>query len=185
MVNKILINLCILTILSSCIPTERTVSGHKIPTKKFDFKNKNKFTIGIYDVINPNHLYRLTDMYFTDNNFVKMRGGIFDGLVQILQFYPNGAARMFPQNYMNPDPNIIGDRGVIYKKNNWLKIDLTSSDQDGSLFIQSYKIKVEKDKLYLLEEGNTFLFNPSEYICYVFEKSEKVPDDWKKFSADW
>ena len=65
-------------------------------------------------------------------------------------------------------------------------IDEFGMTSDRSLTIYTYKVKVEGDTIYLLEiMPNTLLFKPSEYICYVYKKSEKIPEEWKKYKPDW
>jgi len=77
---------------------------------------------------------------------------------------------------MNADPEITGRRGVIYKKNNKIKID---TDFKGS-----YSVKIEGDYIFLLDDN--FLVPRDEYICFVYKKSdEKIPEEWKKYPADW
>jgi hypothetical protein len=83
------------------------------------------------------------------------------------------------------NPKNAGRRGIIYVKNLSLRIDSQSADQDGNLFVGSYKVKIQHDKIYLLELPNTILFKPSEYICYEYQKTYKIPASWKKFQADW
>ena len=45
-------------------------------------------------------------------------------------------------------------------------------------------VKIEGDYIFLLDDN--FLVPGSEYICFVYKKSdEKVPEDWKKYPSDW
>ncbi|WP_417430973.1 hypothetical protein [Halpernia sp.] len=119
-----------------------------------------------------------------DKNFNKIRD-IGSDVDRKIQFYENGRVRFFSFGMVNPNPQISGKRGIVYLNNNIIKIDSQFADQNGNLFKGTYRLKVEGDKLYLLEEGNTLLFNPSEYICYVYQKSEKIPEDWKQYKPDW
>ena len=49
----------------------------------------------------------------------------------MLQFYENGRVRFL--YYMNADPEITGRRGIIYKKNNKIKIDTDFANQGGTI----------------------------------------------------
>ena len=100
----------------------------------------------------------------------------------MLQFYENGRVRFL--YYMNADPEITGRRGIIYKKNNKIKIDTDFANQGGTISKGSYSVKIEGDYIFLLDDN--FLVPRNEYICFVYKKSdEKVPEDWKKYPSDW
>ena len=50
----------------------------------------------------------------------------------------------------------------------------------------SYRLKVEGDYIYLRRFQKVFFSESSESLCFVYKKSdEKVPEDWKKYPADW
>lgn len=85
--------------------------------------------------------------------------------------------------YKESNPEITGRRGVIYFKDSDLKIDTQFSNQSGAISKGTYSLKVEGDKLYLIDDNSWF--PKRECICLVFEKSEKIPEDWKKYNADW
>ena len=100
----------------------------------------------------------------------------------MLQFYENGRVRFL--YYMNADPEITGRRGIIYKKNNKIKIDTDFANQGGTISKGSYSVKIEGDYIFLLDDN--FLVPGSEYICFVYKKSdEKIPEEWKKYPAEW
>ena len=57
-----------------------------------------------------------------------------------------------------------------------------SSDRSGNTY--SYSVKIEGDYVFLLDDN--FLVPRSEYICFVYKKSdEKIPEDWQKYPSDW
>lgn len=153
----------------------------KVPSKSYRFSNAEKFDNAIYSQIDINYLYEIVERFDSDNQFnqIKKRSLISPSF---LQFYKNGKVRNF--NYLNPDPNVTGYRGIVYKKNNIFFIDEASFSSDRSLKIYTYKLKIEGDKIYLLEMPKT-LFKPSEYTCLVYQKSQKIPEEWKKYKADW
>ncbi|MDR1876430.1 MAG: hypothetical protein LBQ84_02260 [Flavobacteriaceae bacterium] len=110
------------TFIGTCIPTKELSDGNKVPSKGYKFANKNKFDSSIYEVIDPNYFYELIDEYLADRNYKKVRDiGTF--LTPNLQFYPNGSVRELRKTYMDPNPDISGNRGIIYKQNNKIKID--------------------------------------------------------------
>ena len=88
-----------------------------------------------------------------------------------IQFYNNGCIRILL--YKDGNPNNTGRRGVIYMKNNSLKIDTQFSDQNGNISKGTYSVNVQGGKLFLLD--NNFLFTRTEYFCKVFEKSDEMP----------
>lgn len=168
----------------SCIPTERLPGGSKVPQRGYVFKNTKKINKSVYEVVDTLYFYKLTGTFFSDKSFNKTRNDEFNGSTQRLQFYQNGRIRMFSEKSKNANPNIIGRRGIIYADNKVIKIDITVADQNGSISIDTYTIKVFGDKLYLLE-NNTFFLNNNETMCFVYEKSDKIPKDWKQYKADW
>ena len=118
-----------------------------------------------------------------DKNYKKLRD-IGEDVERSIQFYKNGRVRFFSFGYTDPNPEITGRRGVIYKKNGKIKIDTQFANQSGDIFKGSYSVKIEGDYIFLLDDN--FLVPGSEYICFVYKKSdEKVPEDWKKYPADW
>lgn len=178
MVRKIGIYL-VLLIIYSCSNTKILGDGTKVLLNKY--KNRKYFNSETYNLIDANCFYKEVDCYIADLNYKKIRDiGRTQTDVNI-QFYNNGCIRILM--YKDGNPKNTGKRGVIYMKNNFLKIDTQFSDQNGNISRGSYSIKVQGDKLYLLD--NNFLFTRAEYFCKVFEKSEKIPEFWKQYEADW
>ncbi len=155
----------------------------KVPKSNYVFNNKKKFNPIIYKTIDSSYFYILVNSYWADKNFNKT--GECGGRVgTVLQFYNNGNVREFAISEMSADPEYTGQRGVVYTKNNQIKVDLFSSISDGDMAILSYKVKIDGNKLYLLET----LFSPfgnGETHCYLYEKYEKIPEDYKQYKADW
>ena len=143
------------------------------------FKRKNR---NLSSEIDANYVYEQVGSYNVDSQLKKIQKTESPGL-HYIQFYENGVVRFL--YYLEPNPDISGIRGVFYIKNKRMYIDEFGMTSDRSLTIYTYKVKVEGDTIYLLEMPNTLLFKPSEYICYVYKKSEKIPEEWKKYKADW
>ncbi|WNI34717.1 hypothetical protein [Chryseobacterium sp. SG20098] len=181
MVRNILILLGSILFIQSCAQTRKLENGTKVFTKQF--KNIDKFNKSILDKIDINHFYKKIDYYMADKNFNKVRD-IGSDVDRKIQFYENGRVRFFSLGEEDPNPENAGRRGIIYMKNNSLKIDTQFANQDGNLSKGTYNVKVVGDKLYLLE-SNFSIFPPSENICYVYQKSEEIPEDWKQYKADW
>ncbi|QQV01951.1 MULTISPECIES: hypothetical protein [Chryseobacterium] len=181
MVRNILILLCSTIFINSYAQTRRLENGTKVLTKQF--KNIDKFNKSILKEIDTNHFYKKIDYYMADKNFNKVRD-IGSDVDRKIQFYENGRVRFFSLGEEDPNPENAGRRGIIYLKNGDLKIDSQGASQDGDIFRITLKVIVEGDKIYLLE-NNFSLFPPSEYSCYVYQKSEKIPENWKQYNADW
>jgi len=104
-----------------------------------------------------------------------------------LQFYEGGYVRILSTFVKkSPDPEVSGMRGVIYKKKQDIRIDTQSADQDGTLQKQTLDVIVEGDRIYLVERlfGMSWGWS-SNPLCFVYEKAEKVPEDWKQYKPDW
>lgn len=166
--------------LFSCAQTKRLDNGTKVLTKKF--KNIDKFDKSIFEKIDTDYFYQKVDYYMANENFQKIRD-IGKDVDRKIQFYENGRVRFFSLGMEDPNPENSGRRGIIYLKKNSLKIDTQFADQDGHISKGTYSIKVDGDKIYLLD--NNFIFSRTEYLCYVYQKSEKIPEDWKQYKADW
>ncbi|OWR14578.1 hypothetical protein [Chryseobacterium sp. VAUSW3] len=167
---------------TSCTPTSNLTNGTKVISKKF--KNINKFDKTSLKNIDTNYFYEMVDSYMADINFSKIRD-VGEDVPRKIQFYKNGRVRFFSFGIEDANPLNAGTRGIIYKNNNSIRIDFTNADQDGTLFVGTYQVKIENDKIYLLELPGTFLFKPSEYICYEYKKSNKIPENWKEYSSEW
>lgn len=81
---------------------------------------------------------------------------------------------------MNPDPQKIGGRGIIYLQNGILNCDIFSGGYNNKMYVETYKIKIENNKYYFLQTHNL-----SGNMCYVYVKGEKVPKEYKKYEAIW
>lgn len=181
MVNRVLLMLGVV-LLNSCTAQQTLKDGiTTVPPNGYVFKNKKKFTKDILQNINENYLYRLKERYYADSNFNKKSTASLLG-AYYLQFYANGCVRGI--DYLQTDTNISGYRGIVYLKNQQIYIDRAGLSSDRSLKIYTYVLKIEGNKIFLLEKPNT-LFKPSEYTCMVYERSEKIPEDWKAYKADW
>lgn len=54
--------------------------------------------------------------------------------------------RFFSLNNESPNPRDSGRRGIIYKKNNSIKIDTQFADETGYFSKGTYTVKIEEDK---------------------------------------
>lgn len=178
MVRKIIIAITLIS-LYSCAKTQTLKDGTKTLSKKF--KNQEKFDNKIYDVIDDNFFYQEMDHYFVNKNYVKTRSIENSRTSYFLQFYPNGRIRFIQTK--EPDPDITGRRGVIYLKGDMIKLDTQFSNQGGAVSKGTYSVRVIGDKLYLYDDNS--LGKLQEFICHVFVKSERIPEDWKKFRVSW
>jgi hypothetical protein len=159
--------------------------GDKVPYKGYKFAKGNKFDASIYEeVIDPDYFYEVVGIYEVDRKY-KVVEYLGKGMIGVLQFYDNGCVRKFAKYKENPNPEKVGTRGIIYKRGNKIKIDFFQViSQGGGMGIVTYQVWIEGDKLFLLERSFfSVLFN--EMTCYVYEKKEKVPEEWKQYKADW
>lgn len=168
--------------LNSCAQTTKLTNGTKVLTKKF--KNINKFDASTLKNIDINYFYEKVDFYMADKNFNKIRE-IGSDTNRKIQFYKNGRVRFFSLGIEDANPQNAGRRGIIFKRDNSLLINSQTANQDGDLSVGTYKVKVLGEKIYLLDIPSTLFFKPSEYICYEYVKTYKIPEDWKKYSTDW
>lgn len=180
MVKKIISFACSLIFIQSCTQTKKLKDGTTVLNKKFT--NIDKFEKSILEKISVDYFYQKIDYYMADKNFNKIRN-IGNDVDRKIQFYEGGYVRFFSLGTESPNPEDSGRRGIIYEKSNSLKIDTQFSDETGYLSKGTYTVKAEGDKLYLMD--NNFLFPRSEYICFVYQKSEKIPEDWKIYKPDW
>ena len=159
----------------------RLVDGRKVIKSKY--KNIKYFDANIFNEIDVNFLYKKVDYYMADKNYKKLRD-IGKDVERSIQFYKNGRVRFFSFGYTDPNPEITGRRGIIYKKNGKIKIDTQFANQSGDIFKGTYSVKIEGDYLFLLDDN--FLVPRDEYICFVYKKSdERIPEEWNKYKADW
>lgn len=160
--------------------TQTLGDGTKTLLKKY--KNREKFNSKIYDLIDNSFFYKEIDSYLVDKHYTKIRQIGNSNISNFLQFYANRSIRFLL--HKEPNPEITGRRGVIYfNKGDKLKIDTQFANQGGAISKGTYSVIVEGNKLYLIDD-NSWVSRP-EYICLVFEKSEKVPEEWKNYKTDW
>ncbi|PWN68066.1 hypothetical protein [Chryseobacterium oncorhynchi] len=180
MVKNIIILVCSAIFFHSCAQSRKLENGRKVLTRKF--KNIEHFDKSIFKDIDVDYFYKKVDFYMADKNFNKVRD-IGNDINRKIQFYENGRVRFISVEMNEPDPEKTGMRGVIYFKKNLLKIDTQFASQGGHISKGTYSVKVEGDKLYLLDDN--LLIPQSEYICFIYQKSEKIPENWKQYKADW
>ena len=185
-INRIIFFLGVL-FLNSCIKSEILYNGTKVP-KGNVFRNIQYFREDVYKNIDINYFYKKKYSSFSDDNYNNIDGEIPD-VNRVIQFYPTGHFRTLTspngQNIeyddVNRDPSRSGMRGIIYTKNNKIKIDDQFAFQGGGIYIATLSVKIEGDKIYILHDHT---FN-DVMECEVYEKWEKIPEDWKKYKPDW
>ncbi|WP_133638754.1 hypothetical protein [Sphingobacterium paludis] len=180
-----LITLFVCIFLCSCYATKRLPDGTKVLSKKY--KNIDKFDPFIYSQIDPNYFYKQVEVYKTGKSYKDVMGYWRGPSSRRLQFYDGGYIRILVDNQKeSPDPDLSGKRGIIYMKNQDIRIDRDTADQDGTLQKQTLKVIVKGDKIYLVERlfGMSWGWS-SNPMCYVFQKAEKVPEEWKQYKPDW
>lgn len=167
-------------LVQSCSQTRRLQDGQKILVSKY--RNIDKFDNTIFKLIDKDYFYVETDYYACDKNFKKKIRDFGSYTTRNMQFYDNGRIRIF--GHKKPDPEITGRRGIAYINKKEIFLDTQGASQDGDIFKMTYKIKVDGDKIFMREASYT-LFGTSEKSCYVYQKSEKVPENLKQYKADW
>ena len=170
----------VMSFTNSCSQTIKLSNGTKVLSK--EYKNINKFNNSTLKDIDTDYFYEKVDYYMADKNFKKVRD-IGSDVNRKIQFYKNGRVRFFSLGIEDPNPVNAGRRGIIYSTKNSRKVDTQFASQGGSISKGTYSLKVENDKIFLLDDN--FLFSNSEYICYEYVKSEKIPEVWKNYNADW
>ena len=180
---KYIVFLTALFLLNSCgLPYDRLDggNGNKVPKKNFKFSNKKNIDIYSFKKnIEIDFFYEVDEIYESDRNFNfignhKIKG---NGLIQ---YYENVCVRTMNKKFMNPDPQKIGGRGIIYSQNGILNCDIFSGGYNNKMYVETYKIKIENNKYYFLQTHNL-----SGNMCYVYVKGEKVPEEYKKYEAIW
>lgn len=174
----------LLTVFFSCgLPYRKLDSGNgnSVPKKGYVWMNESKFDSDIYKQLNSSFFYELADEYWSDKNFIKTRSIQYGTLwKKKLQFYPNGKLRRFASKFADPNPEITGNRGIIYKDNNQIKIDFFERTPGNSPEINTYTVKIEGDYIYMFK--STIV---KEKLCEVFKKSDSLSDDYNKYPAIW
>ena len=144
--DKLLYGIIILTLFTSCeIIGKRYLQDKmtQVPTNNKIFNRKNR---NLPKEIDTNYIYDLVAVGYCDKNFERTRESPVLGAYYI-QFYNNGAVRFI--NYLEPNPEKSGNRGVFYIRNEKMFIDKFGLSSDRSGIIYSYRLKVEGDYIYL------------------------------------
>lgn len=158
--------------------------GNSVPKEGYAWTNQSKFDSEIYQQIDPDFLYELVDEYWCDNNFKKVKNIEYGTLwKKKLQFYPNGQVRRFASKMANANPEITGNRGVIYKERNEIKIDFFEGVSNNRLTVNTYLVQVKDNKIYMFETSG--LGFAKDRQCLVFEKNEVVNTEYKNYKAEW
>ena len=183
MVRHKLYGIIILTLFTSCeIIGKRYLQDKmtQVPTNNKIFNRKNR---NLPNEIETNHIYDLVAVGYCDKNFERTRESPVLGAYYI-QFYNNGAVRII--DYLEPNPEKSGNRGVFYIKNEKMFIDKFGLFSDRSGTTYSYSIKIEGDYIYLRTFQKVFFSESLESLCFVYKKSdERTPEEWKKYDVDW
>lgn len=124
-------------------------------------RNIKYFNKDILKIIDTIGYYQCIGIYFSDKNY-KIITELRNETSRILKFKGNG---YIESNTVKP--NREGYNGILYSKNDKLKIDLIGGASDGSKIIRSYKLKIEGNRLHLLEDNP---FMGSELIYYIYER---------------
>ena len=186
--NKIIIFIITIIFFNCSIPSYRLLQdGDKVPKQGYKFKKSNKFDPSIYDKIDPNYLYICIEEYTSGNNFKELSPKEKSNWPFIYQFYSNGSVRRMTKFSVDKDPNCKGNRGVVYKnKRGNICIDMYDGVGDGFMQIVSYKVRIEDEKLYIMENIGDFAFLMGQTTqCLIFQKWKEVPQEWKQYTADW
>lgn len=151
--------------------------------KKYNFRNKKYFSQEIIKNIDIQYIYELQGCYYSDSNFNKLGDHYFMGAYYI-QFYDNGCYREMDYLEPNPAKTKMSTIGIFYLRKQKIYVDKLGVSSDRSKMIYTYKVKTKGDYIYLLDEPKS-LFKPSGYICKVYKKYYKIPEEWKQYKADW
>lgn len=176
--------IALLTIFFSCSVSHRKLNngeGNSVPKEDYVWTNQSKFNSETYNQIDTDYFYELVEEYWSDNKFGKVRNAQYETLwKKKLQFYSNGRVRRFASKLADPNPEITGNRGIVYNEQNNLKIDFLEGVSNNRIVINSYKVKVEGEYIYMFK---TSIQN--EKYCSVYKKSDFVNDEYRKYKADW
>ena len=86
-------------------------------------------------------------------------------------------------DYLEPNPEKSGNRGVFYIRNEKMFIDKFGLSLDRSGITYSYRLKIDGDYIYLRSFQKVFFSESLESLCFVYKRSsERIPEDWKKYS---
>lgn len=141
-IPKIIFLLCFLTIFHSC--------GICVPTN-LEFKNIKYFSSETLKNIDVNSEYRQTAAYEATRDLKRIINEPREPNNISIKIKLNGyvEANLWSLNNKN-------EQGIIYTKNGKLFLDKIGSDQDRCKFIETYKIKLDKDKIIMIQYGGIF-----------------------------
>ncbi len=183
MVRHKLYGIIILTLFTSCeIIGKRYLQDEmtQVPTNNKIFNRKNR---NLPKEIDTNYIYDLVAVGYCDKNFERTRESPVLGAYYI-QFYNNGAVRFM--DYLEPNPEKSGNRGVFYIRNEKMFIDKFGLSSDRSGITYPYTLKVDGDYIYLRTFQKEFFSESSESLCFVYKKSdERISEEWQKYPSDW
>ena len=136
---KLILSLCLLNSISSC--------GICIPTN-LEFKNIKYFTSESLNGIDINSEYKETAAYEATIDLKRIINQPREPGNIVIKIQPNGQikADFWPSNNKQ-------EQGIIYTKRRKLLIDKIGSTQDRCKFIETYRIKLSKDKIILIQYG--------------------------------
>jgi len=180
--DKTLYLIFFLLLFFSCSVPHRRLNngkGNSVPKENYVWKNQSKFDTILYKKIDIDFFYELVDEYHSDKSFKKTRKIEYGTLWKFkIQFYPNGRLRRFASKYPYENPEIEGNRGIIYKCNEKIKLDIMEGVSNNRIAINTYRVKISGDTIFVL----TSYYDPT---CYVFKKCNKIPDSYKSYKVNW
>ena len=118
-----------------------------------ELNNIKYYNKEVLTMISTEGYYHCVGVYFSDKNYNIIRE--LSNTARILKFRKDGYIEF------NDDEKC----GVIYIKNKKLIIDLIGGTSDRSKIIRTYKVKVEGNRIHMLEEAAV----TNELIYYIYE----------------
>ena len=163
---RIFLYVIYLLVLTSCeiIKKRFLADNTKVPYNNKIFKRGNR---NLPKEIDINYIYDLVTAYRCNIDFKRVNNEGFLGRYYI-QFYNNGAVRFM--NYLEPNPEKSGSRGVFYIRNKEMFLDRIGGSSDGSLVTYSYRLKIEGDYIYLREFQKFLFFLIYQNVIILFIK---------------
>ena len=129
-----------------------------------EFKNITYFTPEVLQSIDVNSEYRQTKAYESTRNLSKVINEPWTPSNIVIKFQPNGFITADLWSFNNKN-----QQGIIYSKKGSLFIDKIGADQDRCKFIETYKIRLEKNKIILIEYGGL----TNQKMVYEYSKVEQ------------
>ena len=128
-----------------------------------EFKNITLFNPEVLRSIDINSEYRQTSAYEATRNLSKVINEPRTPSNIIIKFQPNGFITADLWSFNNKN-----QQGIIYSKKGSLFIDKIRADQDRCKFIETYKIRLEKNKIILIQYGGI----TNQKMVYEYSKVE-------------